>query len=824
MSHWLRLGFWLLRRERRAGEWRVLLLALAIGVGSITSIGFLGDRLQRALGDRGAGFLGADLVVSSPRPLTSWPAHSLQRSNAIDLVTMVSHGERFQLADLRAVDAAWPLRGTVRIAPRAGAQGQVRPAQPPPGSLYAEASLLRLLDIAVGDRLRVGAVEFRLAGVVVDEPGRIGAVFGLAPRVYLRADELASTGVLLPGSRVSHVYQFAGTPEAIADFSARVRPGLDATQRLTGALEGNQNLRGPFANTLRYIQLTALVSLLLALVAVSLAGRRQALRQFDQAALLRSLGASAGQLRSLYAGQWLLLGLLGSLLGIVLGVAVQGVLATLLLPGQSTRLPDLGWQPAAAGLLTGLIGLGAVSLPILLRLSGTPPLRVLRRDLVPLSRTGRLGVAMGAAALLALVAWYADDMRLTGLFLGALTVLVLVLAMLARAALGLGDALRRLSAGPLRHGLTRMLRHGRESSLQLGAFSLALFLIALLALVRGDLVHGWRQQLPADAPNHFLVNIAPGQVAEVAGYLAAHRLSASALYPMVRGRLTHLNGQPIADVLAPEARDDNTLRRELNLTWSSGLPPGNRIDAGVWHGDRRVAELSVEARMAQRLGLSLGDRLGFQIGDQYVEARIGSLRSLKWESMQPNFFVIFAPGQLDHLPASAMAAVQVPEAAKTAMAGFVQRFPGVTVIALDRIIADIQAVLDQIIAAVQWLLVFLLAAGAAVVVATLFASLDARRQESVLLRTLGATRAYLAGSLWTEFLTLGVLAGLLASAGAELAMAILAERIFELPARLHPGLWLILPLAGALLIGATGWLTSRSITRVPPMQSLRALE
>jgi putative ABC transport system permease protein len=471
-----------------------------------------------------------------------------------------------------------------------------------------------------------------------------------------------------------------------------------------------------------------------------------------------------------------------------------------------------------------------------------PPLRVLRRDLPPLPVAAWLSALASGSALLILIAWYAGDARLVGIFVGALAALVGVLILLARLALAAGRGVQKISYGPLRFGLAQLLRHRFDSTLQLGAFTLALFLVALLALVRSDLVDGWRQQLPENAPNYFLVNIAPHQQEAVAAYLSQHRLEASALYPMVRGRLVSKDGVPIADTLPPEKRDSNSLRRELNLTWTATLPANNAVLAGTWHGERRAAapvkgtpvgapllrsdppaEISVESGMAERLQLAVGDSLGFQVGDQTLAARITSIRSVKWDSMQPNFFVIFAPGQLDDLPASSIASVYVPPDDAGVLPGFVKTFPGITVLALDKLIANIEAVFAQIIGAIQLLLGFLLAAGMAVVVATLLASLDARRQEAVLLRTLGAQRAYLAKGLWSEFIALGVLAGLLASVCAEIAMALIAERLFDLPLRLHPWLWLALPAAGALLVGMSGWLTTRHITRVPPMQSIRAL-
>ncbi len=859
-----RLGLWLLRRERASGEWRVLLLALIIGVGSVSTTGFLGDRIKRAMSEQGASFLGADLMVTSPRPIEDWPvpaveSGALATSQALEFASMVSRGDAFQLATLRAVDADYPLRGVVRIADRPFEPGAARPAQPPPGSIYVEPSLLPLLSASVGDSVKIGEATFRIAGIVAEEPGQLGGVFGLAPRVFLRADEVETTRVLQPGSRLTYLYQFAGEPEQLAAFSAAVKPALDSTQRLIGSREGVETLRGAFANADRYIQLTALISLLLSVAAIAIAAHHHALRHYDQAALLRCFGATTTQLRTLYAIQLLTLGLLGSLAGVAIGALTQQALAALILPGAVTRLPSLGLAPVGVAIASGLLALAGASLPALMRLIRVPPLRVLRRDLPPLPVAAWLSAAVSGSALLLLIAWYAGDAKLVGGFVGALIALVGVLILLARLALVAGRGVQRLSHGPLRFGLAQLLRHRFDSTLQLGAFTLALFLVALLALVRSDLIAGWQQQLPPQAPNYFLVNIAPHQQQAVAAYLSEHRLKASALYPMVRGRLVSKNGVSIAETLPEDARDSNTLRRELNLTWTATLPANNAILAGRWHGERRAdapvkaipkvgnplsaqadaeltppagapllssdpsAEISVESGMAERLNLAIGDQLGFQVGDQTIAARITSIRSVKWDSMQPNFFVIFAPGQLDALPASAIASVYVPPDATDVLPGFVKAFPGITVLALDKLIANIEAVFAQIIGAIQLLLGFLLAAGMAVVVATLLASLDARQQEAVLLRTLGAQRAYLAKGLWSEFIALGLLAGLLASACAEIAMALIANRLFELPLRLHPWLWLVLPLGGALLVGMSGWLTTRHITRVPPMQSIRAL-
>ncbi len=818
----IRLGLWLLRRERAQGEWRILLLALVIGVGSVSTTGFLGDRLTRAMGEQGANLLGADLLVTSPNPVASFPHNQLSSSRALEFTSMVAHGEMFQLATLRAVDAAYPLKSQVRIADRAFGTGVPRRAQPPLGSIYVDQALLPLLNAQVGDSVHIGEAAFRIAGVVVEEPGQLGGVFGLAPRVFMHIGDVAATRILQPGSRVTYLYQFAGDAPEIAAFTTELKPQLNRSQRVVGPRDG-ETLRSAFANADHYIQLAGLISLLLSVVAIAIAAHRHALRHYDQAALMRCMGATTSQLRLLYGVQLGVLGGLGSGLGVALGALIQHGLALLILPDHVTRLPALGITPVIVAVASGLIALAAASFPALMRLIRVSPLRVLRRDLPPLPFAAWVSLIFSGSVLLGLTAWYAQDAKLVALFVGGLIVLGGVLALLAQLALLLGRSVQKMAHGPVRFGLAQLLRHRLDSTLQLGAFTLALFLVALLALVRTDLIDNWRQQLPPHAPNHFLVNIAPEQTDAVRRFLAQRQLKPSELYPMVRGRITTKNGVAIESTLPPEKRDTNSLRRELNLTWTSTLAANNHILSGRWHGAHPGAEISVESGMAEKLQLKLGDTLGFTIGDQSINARITSIRSVKWESMQPNFFVIFAPGQLDALPANYIASVYIPKNLSGVLPEFVKTFPSITIIALDKIIANIESIFNQVISAIQLLLGFLLAAGLAVVLATLFASLDARLQEAVLLRTLGAQRAYLAKSLWSEFIALGLLSGLLASVCAEVAMAIIAKRLFDLPLHLHPWLWAALPGVGALIIGTSGWLTTRHITRVPPMQSIRAL-
>ncbi|NQD38778.1 FtsX-like permease family protein [Permianibacter sp. IMCC34836] len=821
-----RLALTSLRREWRSSEIRVLLLALAIGIGSVSTTGFLSDRLDRAITERGGDFLGADAQLSSPNPIEPELLNpgSLQHSSGLEFASMLAKGDAFQLASVRAIDSHYPLRGKVVIAPDVADPGQVQKAQPNAGEIYVDGQLLPLLNVAVGDRVEVGAAEFRIAGIIKDEPGRAGAVFGLAPRVFMRFDEVAKTEIVQPGSRVTWLYYYAGEPEAIAAFVNDSKPKLTSSQRLIGGREGSEAVSGAFARTSKFGALGGLVSLLMATLAVALAARRYALRHFDQAALMRCFGLASVELRNFYALQLLLLGLLGSALGLLIGYVGHWVLLQSFAPDLAEQLPPVSLAPVIAGFGSGLLALSGAALPSLLRLAQVPPLRVLRRELTPLTRGAWSLVLLSCLLLLVLCWWYAGSVKMVAIFVGALSVFALLLWGISLLALQSGQLLRRLSPGALRFGIAQLLRHRYAASVQLGAFALALLLMGSVALVRTDLIDSWQQQLPVDAPNHFLVNITPEQQPAVNAFLTERKLSVSRSYAMVRGRLTSKAGKPIEEMVPDGAREDNSLRRELNLTWSEELPANNTVTDGVWFRSAVSAsapEISIEDKLAKRLGVQLGDALTFHIADRDITATVTSLREVKWDSMQPNFFVIFSPGALESFPASYVSAMFVPATDLTTLPAFVHAFPTVTVISLDRVIREVQQVIAQVVVAVELLLSFLLLSGVAVLIAALLASLDERRREAVVLRTLGASRAFLQRSLLAEFLLLGLLAGLLAAGGTEGVAALINDQVFDLSARFHPWLWWVSPLIGMVIVASAGTLATRRIQQVSPAIALR---
>jgi putative ABC transport system permease protein len=825
-----RLAWRLLRRDWRAGELRVLLSALVIAVTATTAIGFFTDRLQRAMVGQSAELLGGDLLLQSPRPLEArWlqraEAEGLTTAETLEFPSVVVSGDNFQLAGIRAVAAGFPLRGALRTATTPYGKEQAVTTVPASGEAWVEARLLPLLGLEVGDRFELGSLALRIGRVLAFEPGGGGNFAALAPRVLINHDDVAPAEVLQPGSRVTHISYFAGSEAALQRYREWLAPQLEPSHRLTDVREGRPSVGAALDRAEQYLGLASLVAVLLAGVAIAMGARRYSERHFDVTAVLRCLGAGQRDILALFLPQLLWLGLLGSALGVVLGFVLQFGLFYLLrelLPG---ALPPPGWQPLAVGFLTGMTVLAGFALPPVLRLKQVSALRVLRRELDPMPLRGWLVYGAALAAMAGLMWRYTGSATLTlGVLGGALAALLL----LGLAAFALLRTSRRLHRGvgvAWRYGLNNLWRRPLLSVSQILAFGITLMAMALIALVRGDLLSTWQTQLPDDAPNHFVVNVVPERVEAFGLFLAAGNIKSAGLYPMVRGRLAQVNGEPLAERLPPGEDGSGAVNRELNLTWSSELPADNTITTGEWFGAAATGEavVSVEAQLAARLGVGLGDELRFNFGSGELAVTVTSLRTVQWDSFRPNFFMIFPPVVLDPYPATYMTSFYLPDGRKGELAQMLRDFPAVTVIDLDRIMEQVRRILEQVTLAVEYVLLFVLLAGFAVLYAALQASLDERLYEGALLRTLGASRAQLRAGHLAEYALLGLLAGLFAAAGAELTAFILYQQVFQLAYTIKWPLWLLLPPAGALLIGAAGYWGTRRVVSKSPLVVLQGL-
>lgn len=826
LSNLLRLSLRQLWREGRSGELRVLFFALLIAVAASSAIGYFSARLNAAMLVRAAEFLGADLVLSGTQPAEQRQIDSglklgLQHASSVEFSSVVATDQGIQLSSVKAVGETYPLRGELKSAP-APQQPEVEGGRPQPGELWVESRLLASLELKVGDSVDIGRKSLRIARVLTYEPDRAGDFYSLTPRVMMNLQDLDATGVVQPGSRVRYRDLWGGPPETLQAYRHAVTDNLAANQQLQDAHHGNRQIGDALGRAERYLNLASLAAVLLAGVAVALSANRFASRRFDSSALLRCLGLSRRQTLLLYGTQLLALGLLASLGGALLGWLAQLGLVKLLGNLLPPQIPGGGIVPALAGMATGLVALAGFALPPLAALGRVPPLRVLRSDLLPVPM--RTWLAYGCALLaLGLIMWRLSlDVRLTLALLvgGAIAALVLGLVMLL-ALRGLRQSLRNASL-PWRLGLGQLLRHPLAAAGQSLAFGLILLAMALIALLRGELLDTWHAQLPANAPNHFALNILPAEKDSFEQRVKKLSPNAEDLYPMVPGRLVAVNGQPV-HALNEDIRSERALQRDLGLTWSAHLPAGNQIVAGQWWraGEgNALPGVSVEEKLAGNLGLNVGDRLSFSVAGQTRDAQVRSLRSVKWDNFQPNFFMVFEPGTLTDLPVTYLTSFYLPASQERDLIELARAFPTVTLLPVDALLSQLRSILDQVTLAVEYVLVFVLAAGFVVLFAGLQATLDERLRQGALLRALGAERQLLMRARRSEFALLGAVSGLLAALGCELISYLLYRLVFDLPWSPHP--WLLpLPLLGALLVGGAGLLGTRRALNSSPLRLLR---
>lgn len=816
--------FW---REWRGGQLSVLVLALALAVAIVTGMVSFTQRIQVALVGEAARFLAADRVLSSSRPLPeTWLAEAQQRGLATAqfavFPTMVFADEQSSLAVVKAVSEHYPLRGELGLADAPYQPARNVRAAPEPGTVWLDPRLFPALDVQVGDSLSVGERDLRITAVLVTEPDNGGQLSMMAPRLMMAEADLASTGIVQPGSRVEYSLLLAGEAEALDALAEWLKPQLQDWQRWIDLKDGRPAVAEALDRAAAFLLLSASLALLLAATAVWLAARHYVQGQQRAVAVLKTLGADRARLLQRYLGVSLGVGLLAILLGSGLGLLLELALRTLVVPLLGIAWPAASAVGYGAGAATGLFCLALFVWPLLWRLQGVAPGNLLRQEQdKPLHDAGVLPGLMLLCAVVGLVSgWW----QLSLFFLLAVLGLVLVLALVLRGLLLLLKRFRPAPGSVLYLALSAWQRRPWSSVTQMLVFSLAFLLVGTVSLARSGLLDTWQQQLPEDAPNYFVLNIAPHEQAAVASFLDEAGLETAGLYPMVRGRLVSINGHD--PVLAPaegRAERDPSLNRELNLSWSETLPLDNAIVAGAWawQADADEPTVSVEVELAGRLGLKLGDRVGFDLAGQTLEARVSSLRSLNWESMRPNFYFLFSPGALDEHPATWMTSFHLPAGQEAIALRLSRQFPTVSAISLDGVFSQVRAVVQQISLVMQLVFGLMLVAGVLVLLAALQTVLAERRWESALLKALGAEPNRLHRSLWLEFALMGLLAGLLGAAGAELALWLVASQALQLQAGWHPLLWLSLPLLGLLLVSCAGYGRLRGTLATPPARILQ---
>lgn len=824
----------MLARDWRAGELRILALALVVAVASVTSVGFFADRVRQALAREAHQLMGADLVLSADH---AWPRtvreeivrRGLALAQSTGFVSMARRSEQVQLASVKAVSRGYPLRGKLRVATKRNAPDAETDRVPGQGTVWVDERMALALGAEVGDAIELGSARFTVGAILTLEPDRGVSFFNIAPRLMMNLADVPATGLVQTGSRIHYHLLASGEREAVEAFEKWLLPRLRRGESLQSLANARPEIRAALERSQKFIGLTAMLAVILAAVAISLATRRYTQRHLDGYAVMRCLGATQARLFALFGAEFAGLGVLACAAGSAAGYVAQLVIALLVADLVVVPLPQPSLLPALQGFAIGIVLLLGFALPPLLQLKDVPALRVIRREVGPPRQSTLIAYAAGVVSIGALLIWQADEIRLGMIVTGGFAVALAAFSAVAYAALKiLGRAAHGRIAGrsglAWRYGFASLARRARTNTVQILALALGLTAVLLLTFTREDLLTTWKAKLPADAPNRFIVNIQPEQHAPLVGFFRDNGIAEPQVYPMVRGRYVAKNGAPIEAEQFDE-RNRRMVEREFNLSYMEAIPGHNRIVAGrrFAAGDIARGALSVEEGIAKSLDWKVGDLLTWQVAGQSLTAPVASVRKLDWDSMQVNFFVIATPGLLANAPTSFITSFHLPAGQAAFNNRLSQRFPNMTVVDMSAIMRQVQGVMDQVIRAVQFVFLFALGAGLLVLYSALLSTQDERVQEAAVMRSLGATRSQVLAAQRAEFIALGLIAGALAAAGATAIGYAIAAFVFQFPFHVNHWIWIAGPAMGLACVAINAFAGARSALRRPPMVALREI-
>ena len=821
------LSWKLLSREWRSGELGILLLALVMAVSVVVGVSSFVSRLQSALLSESARFLAADMVLVSRTPVSDeW----VQEAESQGLVTSLGVGfpsmavadiDHMALVSIKAVSTGYPLRGDLRWSREPYGEVIAEGSIPAVGEVWLAPRLFALLDVSLGDQILVGEAELRVTGAVRGEPDATTAVFGFGPRLLMNVGDIPATGVIQPGSRVEYRLLLGGDRSAVSSFTEWVEPLLVQGQRVD-SIDGSQpRISDTLDRAQGFLLLAGSLAVVLAAAAITLASRRFGERHTQYVAILKSLGARSREISRLYGFSLAVLGAIGTALGCAVGWAIQAGFIQLLGDLLPVEPGPAGWKPVLIGIVTAAVCMVFFAWPPLRRLGLASPLSVLRADVGIADSQRPQDYLLGGLSIVALMWWYSGSAAVTLAVIAGLSVVMGLGFFAARGLLSGGRRVGGFAGSIWRVALAGLQRRGRANALQMVIFAMAIMLMLLLSVVRSSLIGQWQAQLPIDAPNHFLLNLAPEEKPVLEGFFREQGVATEALYPMTRGRILSVNAKVLPEWREVEG-EGVPRQREANFTWSDNLPEGNvLLDGEWWDADDSRAWISLEEGFAQDIGAGLGDRLSLRIGAAELEAEVRSIRKVDWQSMRPNFFVVFPRQVLEQYPGMYMTSFRLLPDQKPVLNQLVSVLPTVTVIELDIVIREMRTVIDQVARALELVLGVILVAGALVLISGVRSSLDARLKESALMRALGARSRLVLGTLWIEFLVLGAMAGGLAAAGTEVAAWALQTRVFDMNWTPTLALWWIGPVTGALIVGTLGVWSCRRVVNTPPVALLR---
>ncbi|MGB5582785.1 MAG: FtsX-like permease family protein [Gammaproteobacteria bacterium] len=818
----------MLWRDWRGGELTILAIGLIIAVTSITAVGFFTDRIERGLKQQSAELIGADLVISSSQQrvtdhIEEARVQNFRVATTTQFRSMVVNNDQLQLAEVKAVTEGYPLRGVLRVSDTAFGVDEATTDIPAPGDVWVEARLLQMLDLEVGDAINLGASSFSIRKVLRYEPDRAGDMFSVAPRVLMNRVDLDATGLVTTGALVSYRVLIAGPGEAINSYRQAIEDSLEQGERILTVEEGRPELNTALERAQQFLGLAALISVLLAGVAVATVAYRFTSRHLDTGAMLRCLGASQQTIIELFTLEMLWLSLLASSVGCLLGLITQLAITELLDQLVLAHLPAPSFKALVLGYATGIVMLTGFAIPPLLALRRVPPLRVLRKDVPVTPVSGWIVYSAVIVCMFLLLYWQIGNLQLVATVLSGIMATLVILALAAYALILVLNRLRGQVGVAWRFGLANISRRPASSVIQIVAFGLGIMVMLLLSTVRSDLLDDWQQSLPDNAPNHFVINVQSDQVEGITRYFNERGVTNTRLYPMVRARLVEVNGNPVQTSDYETERAKHMITREFNLSWAEDMQVDNTLVAGSWWSreDFGVPLLSLEEKLAQTLSLEMNDVLGFDINGTIIDFTISNLRKVDWDTFNINFFTVVPPGVLEGKPANWVTSVYLNTEQRQQLGQLVREFPNITLLDVDTIMQRVRGIMDRVSLAVEFIFLFTLMAGLAVLYAAIQANQDERRFESAVLRTLGARKKMLVFGLVAEFTTLGALSGLLAGLAATTLAWVLADNIFKFEYQFDISVALTGIVSGILIVVTAGMLGTRSVLTHPPVRTLR---
>ena len=822
-KHWL--------NDLRSSEKRLLIAATLLAALSMSMISSFSDRLSRTMEYRASELIAGDLTVFSTRTLSDEyiqyaQSIGLNTSSALGFSTMAYANEQLQLIRVRSVEDNYPLKGFNQVAngfyAQASTKTELLKQAPALGMVWVEERILQKLNAKLGDTIEIGNAEFVVDKILQQDADRSGSLFSPFGRLLMNYADVPKTGVVNEGSRIWYKQYYTGSEDALAQFVGWLKPQLNKADKLAGVEDSQNNVGNALKKAQQYLSLASLISVLLAAVAIALCAKRYSERHYNTAALLRCLGASSAQVRNIFIYKLLFTAILGAVIGAILGFVLHfSLLATVadILPKDLMPARIL---PVLISLVCAALVLMLVALAPILNLNHVSPVRVLRRELAPQSVKANVFFVLAVVIMLALAYLLSGSIILSVVFVVGLAILLLIYGVLSSLLLkGLMKVQGFLPAF-IQVGLSQLDRHQYYARSQVAAFAFIFTSVALIWLVRDDLFEDWQKQVPADTPNHFAINILPDKKDAFAQSLTDKGLAASDFYPMVRGRLTHINGVNVDD-LYPEDDAPNALKRELNLTWSEKLTEDETLSEGDWFDDKSVADnaISIESELARRLNLSLGDSITFNIAGSDIVTKVNNFRNVKWENFRPNFYVVFADGVINDFHHTYINSFYLPPTQSRWLIDMNQQFKAVTIIEIDQILKQVREILTQTSVAVEAILALVLICAMVLMFATLLSTLSLRKHEAALYRTFGASKKMIRARIRSEYITLALVASVLAIASFESISFALYVFIFEVSWLPHWSLWIGIPTLALISILISGFWANRDVLNASPRQLLQ---